>query len=90
MFEARGVLFAPSLRILEPKDGTLYRTTRIHIAGKVSAEEKIFVNGREFFPKPNGDFDGMLTLEPGYNEIGFLARDRFNNETRKSIKVVVQ
>ena len=45
---------------------------------------------REFFPKQNGEFDGMLTLDPGYNEIGFLVRDRFNNETKKVVKVTVQ
>ena len=90
MFEARGVLFAPSLRVLEPENGSSYNTTRIHIAGVASADEKVFVNGREFVPKQNGEFDGTLTLDPGYNEIGFLVRDRFNNETKKVVKVTVQ
>lgn len=89
-YEARWVLFAPSLYVFEPTNGAEFHTTRIHIAGKTDASAKTLVNGQEFSLKPNGEFDGMLTLDPGYNEIGFLARDRFGNETRKIIKVVVE
>jgi hypothetical protein len=90
VYEASGVIFAPSLYVFEPKNGEEFNTTRIHVAGKTDADKKIFVNGKEFLLNKNGDFDGMITLDPGYNEIGFLARDRFGHETRKIIKVMVK
>ncbi|MEK9175165.1 MAG: hypothetical protein AAB795_01075 [Patescibacteria group bacterium] len=90
VFEAQGVFFAPSLYIFEPKNGDTFQTTRIHIAGKTDAGARMLVNGKEFSLKKDGEFDGMLTLDPGYNEIGFLARDRLGHETRKVVKVIVQ
>lgn len=90
VYEARGVFFKPSLYIFEPKNGDTFQTTRIHIAGKTDTNITILINGKEFSIKDNGDFDGMITLNPGYNEIGFLARDRLGHETKQIIKVVVQ
>lgn len=90
IFEARGVFFKPYLYIFEPKDGDTFQTTRIHVAGKTDLGAKILINGKEFSLKKNGEFDDTLTLDPGYNEIGFLARDRLGHEMRKIVKVVVQ
>ena len=90
VFEARGVFFKPSLYIFEPKNGDTFQTTRIHIAGKSEAGKRVLVNGKEFPLNERGEFEGTLTLDPGYNEIGFVARDRLGNETRKTVKVVVQ
>ena len=89
-FEARGVLFAPPLYIFEPHDNVVLKTTRIHIAGATDPGLHILVHGQDFIAGTNGAFDGFITLDPGYNELGFLARDRFGNETRRVLKVVIE
>ncbi len=90
IFEARGVLFEPTLYVFEPTSGATFQTTRIHIAGKVANNDSVLVNGKEFIANDKGLFDGMMTLTPGYNELGFLVRDRFGHETRRVVKVVVE
>lgn len=90
LFEARGVLFAPPLFIYEPQNNTTFRTTRIHVAGKTDPGLHVSVGGRSFIADDQGDFDDFITINPGYNEIGFLVKDRFGNETQRVLKVVVE
>lgn len=89
-FEAEGVLFAPSLTIFEPHNGAVMHTTRIRIAGKTDKGQRVIVSGQEFLADDHGDFQGMLTVGPGYREIGFSVEDRFANERRKAIKVFIE
>lgn len=90
LFEARGVLFSPSLTVTEPTQGQVFNTTLIRISGKIDANQKVSVNGKEFIPDTNGVFGGTITVDPGYRELGFSVKDRFGNETRKIVKIVVQ
>ncbi len=89
-YEARGILLAPRLLVLEPRSGATFNTTRIHILGRADPRAVVWVDGRSFTADDAGYFEGMITLDPGYSEIGVLVRDRFNRETRKVVKVVIE
>lgn len=89
-FEARGILFTPPLYIVEPQDGEIIHTTRIHIAGSTDAGQRVVVRGQEFLADKNGNFSGMLTVGPEYQELGFLVRDRFGNERHRVVKIIVE
>ncbi len=89
-YEARGILFAPSLSILEPLSGATFNTTRIRLLGHTDPHTLVWVDGRSFTSDDAGYFAGIITLDPGYSELGVFVRDRFNNETKKVVKVMVE
>jgi len=89
-YEAQDVLFAPRLIIYEPENGATLNTTRVGISGLTDPELIVIVNGREIRADDEGMFKDTLTLDPGYSELGFSVRDRFGNETRKVVKIVVE
>ena len=89
-YEARGVLFAPSLEIFEPEDNSTLNYTEILIAGRTDPNLNVWVAGKTFQSDEKGIFEGNLTLDPGFNQIGVSVRDRFGNETRKVLKLMVK
>lgn len=89
-YEASGVIFAPTLEILEPENGSTIQATQMHIAGKTMPAVKVWIGGREFVSNEKGIFEGIIPVSPGYNEIGISVKDRFGNETRKILKVFVK
>lgn len=89
-YEASGVIFSPSLEILDPSNGATILTTQMHIAGKTLPNLKVWVGGREFISNEKGIFEGIIPVSPGYNEIGISVKDRFGSETRKILKVFVK
>ena len=90
LYEARGILFAPSLAILAPPSGATFNTSRIRLVGRADPQAIVWVDGRSFVADGAGLFGGMITLDPGYNEIGVLVRDRFDNETKRVVKVMIK
>ncbi len=90
LFEARGVLLYPPLYVFEPHNNEVFHTTRIHVAGSTDPDSHVLVNGRDFIADPNGNFDGLVTVNPGYNPIGFSVRDRFGHETQKVLQIVIE
>ncbi len=89
-YEAGGVLFAPKLEITEPKNGVLFKTTRVQISGRSEPKTTVWVAGREFITDEKGFFQGEISLDPGYNELGIKVKNRFGKETRKMLQLVVE
>lgn len=89
-YEAKGVLFAPKLEIFEPQDGATIPGGRVHIAGRTAPMLKVWISGREAQADEHGIFEDNLPVWPGLNAIGVSVKDRFDNETRKVLRVVVK
>ena len=89
-YEARRGFFAPKLDILEPKDGAVINSSRLHIAGRTEPMLKVWIGGREAQADEKGIFEDNIPVWPGYNQIGFKVQDRCGNETRKVLRVVVE
>ncbi len=89
-YEASGVIFSPKLEIFEPRNGATLNTTQMHIAGETIPGLKVWVGGREFFADEKGIFEGIVPLSPGSHELGISVRDRFGNQTQKTLKVFVK
>jgi len=89
-YEARGVIFAPKLEIFEPKDGAVINSSRLHVAGRTEPMLKVWIGGREAQADERGIFEDDIPVWPGYNQIGISVRDKFGNETRKVLRVVVE
>ena len=89
-YEAREVIFDPKLEIFEPKNGAVINSSRIHIAGRTEPMLKVWIGGREAQADERGIFEDNIPVWPGLNEIGFKVQDKFGNETRKILRVVVE
>lgn len=96
-YEARGMIFDPELKIFEPalsagkpEDGIRINTSRLHIAGRTEPYLKVWVSGREAQADEKGIFEDSIPVWPGLNEIGLKVRDKFGNETRKVLRIVVE
>ena len=89
-YEARGVLFAPRLEIFEPMDGAVINSSRLHIAGRTEPMLKVWIGGREAQADEKGIFEDNIPVWPGLNEIALKVRDKFGNETRKVLRVVME
>lgn len=90
VYEARDMLFAPALEIFEPQNFANISSGRIHIAGRTDPYLKIWISGREAQANEKGFFEDSIPAWPGYTEIGVKVSDKFGNETRKILKVVVK
>ena len=97
VYEARDLIFAPKLEIFEPaamagapKDFIETDSTRLRIAGRTDPYLKVWISGREAQADEKGFFEDSIPVWPGYNEIGIKVTDKFRNETRKILKVVVK
>lgn len=89
-YEARDLIFAPRLDIYTPSQYATVNTTRLLIAGRTDPFLKVWIGGREAQADENGFFEDNVPIWPGYNEIGIKASDKFGNETRKILKIVVK
>lgn len=89
-YEARDVLFSPRLEIFEPQNGASLNTTRVRIAGRTNPRLKVWIYGRGIQSDENGFFEDYFSMHPGYYELGVFVKDKFDNETRKVLKIVVK
>ena len=89
-YEAKEVIFAPNLEILEPINGSTLEATVMHVAGRTRPKLAVWAGGRIFTSDEEGNFEGDLPLSPGYNQVGFSVKDRFGKETRKVLQVFVK
>ena len=97
VYEARDLIFAPTLEIFEPasvsgmpKDFAEISATHLRITGRTDPFLKVWISGREAQADEKGFFEDNIPVWPGYNEIGIKVSDKFGNETRKILKVVVK
>ncbi|KKT42560.1 hypothetical protein A2W54_01335 [Candidatus Giovannonibacteria bacterium RIFCSPHIGHO2_02_43_13] len=89
-YEAKEVILAPGLEILEPVNGATLEASVMRVVGKTRPKLAVWAGGRIFTSNEEGNFEGELPLSPGYNQIGFSVKDRFGNETKKVLQVFVK
>lgn len=89
-YEANEVIFAPELVINEPQNGATLQASVMHVSGRTRSKLAVWAGGRIFQSDEDGNFEGELPLSPGYNQVGFSVKDRFGNETRKVLQVMVK
>ena len=89
-YEARGVIFAPTLEILTPEEDATVGTSRLQVSGRTDPYLKVWISGREAQADEQGFFSDVVPVWPGYNELGIRVTDKFGNETKKILKIVVK
>lgn len=85
-FEARGVLYGPSIAI--SGEVSEVSTAYISIQGKAERIAKLAMNGRPISVTEDGAFDEPYLLSPGLNRIMLDATDRYGRTTQQIVQVV--
>lgn len=85
-YEARGLLFGPSIEV--PKEVSTVHDRFITIHGKATRIAQLTMNGKPVTVTEDGAFEEPYLLSDGYNRIVLRAQDRYGR-TRESIIEVV-
>lgn len=85
-FEARGLLFGPSITVTSS-------VTEVHdpfvmIQGHADRISSISMNGKAIKVTETGEFSEPYVLSPGYNRIVLDARDKYGRSRSQTIEVV--
>jgi hypothetical protein len=88
IFNARNLLFGPSIEIFSPTKIEFETNEKtITIRGQVRNATFVSVNERPISVDMEGYFEERLLLAPSFNIIEIKAIDRFKNKTTKTIKI---
>ena len=82
-------IFPPRLSLASPQTDILLDNQKIEVKGKTEKESQLFMNGREIKIDENGNFKEAVSLPRGFNELVFLAKNRFGKSTQITRYVVV-
>lgn len=87
IFNARSILFGPSLEVLSPSPEQEFYDNVITVKGIAKNTTFLSLNERPIFIDTEGVFEEKLLLYSGFNTIILKAKDRFKNETEQIIRV---
>ena len=86
-FEARGLLFGPSISITSSKVATS-SSQYVLIQGQATHIASLSVNGGAIQVTETGIFKEPYVLAPGANRIVFDAKDKYGHTTQKIVEIV--
>lgn len=88
IFNARSLLFGPSIEIFNPTTAeTETNENTIILKGRVRNTTFLSLNERPISVDTEGYFEEKLLLSPSFNIIEIKAKDRFKNEVEKTLKI---
>lgn len=88
IFNARSLLFGPSIEIFNPTAEEIETSENtITLKGRVRNTTFLSLNERPISVDTEGYFEEKLLLSPSFNIIEIKAKDRFKNEVEKTLKI---
>lgn len=81
---------APRLVLEEPRDQFAADQPMVRVRGTTEKESQLTVNGREIIIDGVGYFHTEIQLQPGFNELEFIVKNRFGKETKVIRRGVAQ
>ncbi|MFC1756722.1 hypothetical protein ACFLZC_00995 [Patescibacteria group bacterium] len=87
--QAKAFLLGPQLTIDFPEDGQVLGDAFISVRGKTLNTVLLMVDGKQILTDSFGSFSKSLILAEGYNIIELSAKDKFDREINKKLKVVL-
>lgn len=85
-FEARGVLYGPSIQVTSGV--TEVSDPFVAIQGKAERIADLSMNGRPISVTEDGAFNEPYLLSPGLNRIMLDATDRYGRQTQQIVQIV--
>jgi hypothetical protein len=83
------IIHGPTLSVATLSDGATVDAPMIRISGIAEFTQELSVNGESFALSPKGEFDEKLLLNPGYNLITLVGKDRYGKANRKAFTVML-
>ncbi len=89
VFQARYVIFGPSLKVYSPTNGASLPSSVVMVSGKATNIAYISLNDRPIFVDKNGNWNEKLIAPEGLSIMTVRAKDRFGRSTEKQIEIMV-
>jgi hypothetical protein len=86
--EIKDLVRGPQINISSPENGSSFVNPQIKIKGSAKLITSLAMNNRPVYTDEQGNFSEKLILLPGYNIIGFTAKDRFGRTITKTLELV--
>ena len=80
LFEFRGIITGPFVKIIEPENGQTLKKAFVEIKAETKNISFISLNDRPTTVDEGGLLSEKLLMAPGYNIIKIQAKDRFGRE----------
>ncbi len=90
LFQYRGALFNPTLKIDTPKESQSFKTLSIEVSGKTDPDSTLTVENEQITLDRNGNFTKEITVFPGNTTITFTAENRFGRTTVVKRDIIVK
>lgn len=87
-FQFAQIFKNPEITIASPSDNTQVSEDNVVIEGTTEAGNKVFINGFEISPTPEGNFKEKISLQEGTNLISITAKSRLEKESTTEITVI--
>jgi cytoskeletal protein RodZ len=87
-WQMSAVIAAPSIVLLTPTEAVMTHEASVHVAGFVSEESTVYVNGVQAVTDEDHQFDVYVDLEPGLNTITVEAERRYSRRASEERIVV--
>ena len=87
-YEARGLLFGPSIDV--PDKAAVVHDRFITVRGKAARIAQLTMNGKPVTVTEDGAFEEQYLLNNGYNRIVLRAQDRYGRARESVIEVVYE
>jgi hypothetical protein len=87
IFNARNLLLGPTIEIFTSANNSETGNNVFTINGRAKNIAFISLNERPISVDTDGIFEEKLLLSPGANAIEIKAKDRFKNETKKTLNI---
>ena len=89
LFQARFLIFGPSITILYPEDAREVFEPSMTMTGFATNVAWLELNGRQIFTDEEGYWSEKLLLSPGPSIMTVKGRDRFGREEEKQVRVIL-
>lgn len=89
VFQGYDLIRGPILEVKSPENGSSFSDPAIEIEGLAKNISFIYLNDKQIFVDPEGNFKEKLLLLPGYNIITLSAKDRFNREVSRELHLIL-
>jgi hypothetical protein len=88
-FQFNRFLRGPSLSNISVSNNSVVTDSLLPVSGTLTNVDFAWLNGRQIFTNPRGEFEEDVLLLPGYNIIELRARDRFGRSFSKRFEIVL-
>ena len=86
--QLRGMSQNPTITVISPSGGSLLTDSFVKVVGKTEPGNTLEINSESVFVSQQGDFSATVSVAPGQIELIFIATNKFNKTTTKTLALI--